>query len=129
MYTGQPMMRISRAWMTRVYPRVYGATFAASRGVDPGRGLSPCVRGNLFGFRLVACIMGSIPVCKGQPSILIQGLASPGVYPRVYGATVNLLSGREVNRGLSPCVRGNLGDSLFSVRGTGSIPVCTGQPT
>ena len=52
----------------RAYPRVCGATAAASAFSRPGLGLSPRVRGNLSSCAVAALIAGPIPACAGQPA-------------------------------------------------------------
>ncbi len=50
-----------------VYPRVYGATWAARHSEDGSQGLSPCVRGYLHARARGRVGGGSIPVCTGLP--------------------------------------------------------------
>ncbi len=50
------------------------------------------------------------------------------VYPRVYGATKQQAKLEIQQRGLSPCVRGYLGQDEDVTVYMGSIPVCTGLP-
>ena len=93
-----------------------------------GSGLSPCVRGNLFGAIPIAPSMGSIPVRTGEPCLPSGRLRSCMVYPRAYGGTIprGYDSGPVV--GLSPCVRGNRHDIYLHRAEFGSIPVRTGEP-
>ncbi len=50
------------------------------------------------------------------------------VYPRVYGGTVCVARQSRQSPGLSPRVRGNLGDGRRAGPCGGSIPACTGEP-
>ena len=51
-----------------------------------------------------------------------------GVYPRVCGGTMALWLYSRVTEGLSPRVRGNLGDERELAFERGSIPACAGEP-
>ena len=85
--TGEPEARLISEWTGRVYPRVYGGTFSAARGLRPRKGLSPRVRGNRVAPR------------RDRPD--------RGSYPRVYGGTKRFCSTKCRVYGLSPRVRGN----------------------
>ena len=104
---GEPRRTPTHGPRTTVYPRVCGGTFQAAGLARPPKGLSPRVRGNLAGRRLVQAAKGSIPACAGEPLASRSGLCARRVYPRVCGGTPD---GRVVCvrcQGLSPRVRGN----------------------
>ena len=91
-------------------------------------GLSPCVRGNLILGYASNPAGWSIPVCTGEPVILLSVTSAEWVYPRVYGGTgLRMRPSRRIG-GLSPCVRGNPRHSVARGHGGRSIPVCTGEP-
>ena len=77
---------------------------------------------------------GSIPACAGQPRASRPYFPSPCdalVYPRVCGAAAHTgyTVGQNVDRGLSPRVRGSLLPGQGQGRGCErSIPACAGQP-
>ena len=55
--------------------------------------------------------------------------ASIGVYPRVCGGTPSAPHHAYLPQGLSPRVRGNLLQIVFSISVGRSIPACAGEPT
>ena len=71
----------------RVYPRMYGETCRGELMESDEMGLSPHVRGNLFGKGNVRRELGSIPACTGKPSRRPSPAGQAGVYPRMYGET------------------------------------------
>ena len=90
-----------------VYPHVYGGTFASSRALRPGQGLSPCVWGHLTYKVLIMATLGSIPMCMGAPWGLDIVAFVQRVYPHVYGGTSSRYVGMRSPMGLSPCVWGH----------------------
>ena len=72
---------------SRAYPRVCGATEIEELMNLGEKGLSPRVRGNLFGGHHARPSRGPIPACAGQPFQAEGNLKAPGAYPRVCGAT------------------------------------------
>ena len=110
--TGEPNRTTQGCGCSRVYPRVYGGTFACYRGPAPLAGLSPRVRGNLTDDAQNPSGLGSIPACTGEPGPQPRRRPAAGVYPRVYGGTLRLPSFRNTAQGLSPRVRGNRGEHL-----------------
>ena len=74
------------------------------------------------------CILGSIPACAGKPSAQSCRNAWRRVYPRVCGEAQDRLSLVVPIEGLSPRVRGSLGQSGMFDQDTGSIPACAGKP-
>ena len=91
-------------------------------------GLSPRVRGNPRRIAARMLCPRSIPACAGEPCRPVRP-ASPGrVYPRVCGGTARLATVTNVNKGLSPRVRGNPFQARYGQAGGGSIPACAGEP-
>ena len=70
-----------------VYPRVCGGTPADAKKAAAPRGLSPRVRGNHEAGRRDHPRVGSIPACAGEPVMVVGGMSSSWVYPRVCGGT------------------------------------------
>ena len=91
-----------------VYPRVCGGTPPFARCACVNWGLSPRVRGNLFGVLVWIEVRGSIPACAGEPDRGAEHAASAAVYPRVCGGT-------------TPC----RAECHHHQR---SIPACAGEP-
>ncbi len=113
----------------RVYPRVCGGTPEPPPTPLHATGLSPRVRGNLILAGPSGRLKRSIPACAGEPP---PGRCSPRllrVYPRVCGGTVPGAGEVGAGRGLSPRVRGNLGQACADAAATGSIPACAGEPS
>ena len=125
---GEPPRRGRAQELGRVYPRVCGGTSSEDAGTSAGRGLSPRVRGNPFPASSSLAWMGSIPACAGEPGGWRTTAPYRAVYPRVCGGTDGSLGARAGDKGLSPRVRGNLGDVGGAVRRQGSIPACAGEP-
>ncbi len=126
--TGLPTAPPSARWWRRVYPRVYGATDMSCKALFIQQGLSPCVRGYQAHADRSMIVQGSIPVCTGLPERGGRDPEKHGVYPRVYGATVESGWKPDGMLGLSPCVRGYRHPRGRRRHPQGSIPVCTGLP-
>ena len=127
--TGEPSFGPAKPIPTRVYPRVYGGTFARDTRPRPGQGLSPRVRGNHFSAGISLIVRRSIPACTGEPFLHRGHRVSVTVYPRVYGGTGGVVRQRFGIGGLSPRVRGNLLTVLPRGLFERSIPACTGEPS
>ena len=84
---GEPSRCAALDFSIWVYPRVCGGTICCHRHSPFSEGLSPRVRGNQFGFRVVASGGGSIPACAGEPREGVYRRREVGVYPRVCGGT------------------------------------------
>ena len=112
-----------------VYPRVCGGTTARNRPLLPVAGLSPRVRGNRIDPARVASYAWSIPACAGEPRDADGKHDGVGVYPRVCGGTTCPALARDGPGGLSPRVRGNLGQAQTSAAAIRSIPACAGEPS
>ena len=108
---------------------MYGETAATRIATPLRRGLSPRVRGNLGRAERPASRVGSIPACTGKPTRPDGSRQLRGVYPRVYGETIEAAGTRALMTGLSPRVRGNRGGGRPNVGVHWSIPACTGKPT
>ena len=107
---------------------MYGGTGARQRQRSAVRGLSPRVRGNLFGAGWSGPYDRSIPACTGEPTRKKDIAPLSRVYPRVYGGTTLGLGCRLSVRGLSPRVRGNRCPACPVTPVSRSIPACTGEP-
>ena len=70
----------------------------------------------------------SIPACAGEPTVMLIRDDATGVYPRVCGGTPEPQPAPDPTPGLSPRVRGNLGDAGENQGRRGSIPACAGEP-
>ena len=91
-------------------------------------GLSPRVRGNRRRDDAVPIVRGSIPACAGEPDEGRRRQDGAGVYPRVCGGTWMEAGADGTEPGLSPRVRGNLGETVLDAFEDGSIPACAGEP-
>ena len=104
---GEPCSAALSASMAEVYPRVCGGTFTTFPESCILTGLSPRVRGNHFKIALARWLNRSIPACAGEPSSATTHRGFHWVYPRVCGGTAVPLGTSNLERGLSPRVRGN----------------------
>ncbi len=125
---GEPLTRSPPDSCARVYPRVCGGTVDSEAGTATEQGLSPRVRGNLLSLEFHPDAGGSIPACAGEPPPVFRAPLVTGVYPRVCGGTASSARPRAAFRGLSPRVRGNLGNRIPRLQRGGSIPACAGEP-
>ena len=125
---GEPAPDARPDQQAEVYPRVCGGTASLLVQAAGAPGLSPRVRGNLYGDHGGQIPVGSIPACAGEPGTPADPASGPRVYPRVCGGTYQV--GQEVQKdmGLSPRVRGNHEFRLEPMAGTRSIPACAGEP-
>ena len=104
--------------MPWVYPRVCGAIYFGYGCDGEGEGLSPRVRGNRHKSLDRPFHVRSIPACAGQSDGHIAMGKLGGVYPRVCGAIIRRRRANSSSLGLSPRVRGNLGQSGATLRPT-----------
>ena len=86
--TGEPPVILPCYRIGRVYPRVYGGTYAPFHYSHVVSGLSPRVRGNQSEPSLWRVALGSIPACTGEPGLPRTRGCAMEVYPRVYGGTL-----------------------------------------
>ena len=126
--TGNPIYDIQRLTKTRVYPRVYGESKIPSAQSSECSGLSPRVRGILITSPPHIRETRSIPACTGNPASRNDPRRYGKVYPRVYGESPLRGTLIAAAPGLSPRVRGILGNGRVAKLDTGSIPACTGNP-
>ena len=125
-----------------------GGTSGVSAILKLAEGLSPRVRGNQESARQRPAAHRSIPACAGEPGIRCSAIYYLRVYPRVCGGTtcsiVDVATVVGLSRvcggtwiaslmaperyGLSPRVRGNLGQPAGWRVGQRSIPACAGEP-
>ena len=125
---GEPPRQSAPGRPTKVYPRVCGG----ADGHDPtsgyGNGLSPRVRGSLWGFSTGITESRSIPACAGEPDKPREQWLQRWVYPRVCGGASSYTPRAPARSGLSPRVRGSR-DLVYSGLNFGrSIPACAGEP-
>ena len=125
---GEPAPTPTRDVSDWVYPRVCGGTGRGAQMRQTASGLSPRVRGNRDRTQYVGPPNRSIPACAGEP--LHRGCKRRlgGVYPRVCGGTVHEHGKPDVQRGLSPRVRGNRVLGQEQSESARSIPACAGEP-
>ena len=126
--TGKPARRARASTEPGVYPRMYGEPPFDVLRFPFQVGLSPHVRGNLFGAPGAGKSLGSIPACTGKPATSLRVSMPAAVYPRMYGETSIAMLQANGPRGLSPHVRGNLLNVSSTWVGVRSIPACTGKP-
>ena len=126
--TGKPQVRIHDLKLRKVYPRAYGETDGAIHTGAPPQGLSPRLRGNLPARYRASRFSGSIPALTGKPPPALRRRAASGVYPRAYGETSAKSVCSCLTEGLSPRLRGNLGQVGLQLPDRGSIPALTGKP-
>ena len=126
---GEPRC-VPRAALPRgVYPRVCGGAELDAAGADGPRGLSPRVRGSRLHRRFRARDYRSIPACAGEPHWRNDCGFVVRVYPRVCGGATIRIDAEDLEKGLSPRVRGSRSMGVAIVRRNGSIPACAGEPT
>ena len=127
-WAGQPYRLPKRRNLTKVYPRVGGATPSTAKEFGTWNGLSPRGRGNLEQGSGNHIGLGSIPAWAGQPLPSPANLKLIPVYPRVGGATTIMKIFISGTAGLSPRGRGNLANVGLLESLLGSIPAWAGQP-
>ena len=125
---GEPRPPTSLSRVGAVYPRVCGGTRLHVHKLRHKGGLSPRVRGNRPGGKLLGFQVWSIPACAGEPLDDLGGLAHQEVYPRVCGGTGAGRNSPHRGEGLSPRVRGNPAATVRVRERAGSIPACAGEP-
>ena len=108
-WAGQPTGSRLTTGLSKVYPRVGGATGFRPDQAFYGGGLSPRGRGNPPSSLEAPLPRGSIPAWAGQPWQTGPSQPRKSVYPRVGGATEDWSPFLQEQVGLSPRGRGNLG--------------------
>ena len=125
---GEPGPSPGRSDRHPVYPRACGGTGSGRARIATLNGLSPRLRGNLFGVQDHADAAGSIPAPAGEPSTPTAPVFVLSVYPRACGGTAGGRMSSRTCKGLSPRLRGNPirtgGRRIFA----GSIPAPAGEP-
>ena len=127
-WAGQPLLCLIECLSIRVYPRVGGATAKGEPLRGGVVGLSPRGRGNRRGVLERAEPPGSIPAWAGQPYGHGDDAVLRTVYPRVGGATGEIITQIITPIGLSPRGRGNPDPELSDAMIERSIPAWAGQP-
>ena len=127
-YAGKPEPWPPTCCRPAVYPRVCGETLHAAAQAEMQCGLSPRMRGNPLPLRRPAFRYRSIPAYAGKPTPDLGRLEEARVYPRVCGETRAEISACTTQQGLSPRMRGNLGDHAGGTFAGGSIPAYAGKP-
>ena len=125
---GEPSRCRPRGADRRVYPRECGGTRHRLPRAARRPGLSPRVRGNPPLERPRPSARGSIPASAGEPRPGAGAAARWRVYPRECGGTRICATVHPAREGLSPRVRGNLGEDLSQRELLGSIPASAGEP-
>ncbi len=126
---GEPARRLSTFCSGEVYPRVCGGAVNVRLPGQPGKGLSPRVRGSPSGLDQPSVYVRSIPACAGEPQAPSASRSLKGVYPRVCGGAFGSDSGIHRSSGLSPRVRGSPHRSRVFANLVRSIPACAGEPS
>ena len=125
---GEPHPRRLQWVQCRAYPRGCGGTSKRAIVAHSWTGLSPRVRGNLAEGVDVPSCDGPIPAGAGEPFPLIDTSAGTRAYPRGCGGTSLTPVTAMPDKGLSPRVRGNLGEQCYSFSPLGPIPAGAGEP-
>ncbi len=125
---GEPRRKDGRRAGRRDYPRVCGGTMALTRCWVMPWGLSPRVRGNHSNAAALFQPLGTIPACAGEPHGQAKTGAGVRDYPRVCGGTWLDIDKKHDLQGLSPRVRGNLGELNYGRNKNRTIPACAGEP-
>ena len=127
-HAGEPARALGAVPKARVYPRPRGGTRGRGRRGSCRYGLSPPTRGNLRPPTIRATRHGSIPAHAGEPRSQAGRTASPSVYPRPRGGTIDDGIHPEAVLGLSPPTRGNPPRRRSGAGGLRSIPAHAGEP-
>ena len=125
---GEPGRERLPSFPWRVYPRGCGGAAAISEWERGVKGLSPRVRGSLLDEGRDGFTVGSIPAGAGEPVTSRGHRSGPRVYPRGCGGAAFPLARADLNRGLSPRVRGSPAQNVKRGRLRGSIPAGAGEP-
>ncbi len=125
---GEPWKRYCKACYHEVYPRACGGTDVEQINDEITRGLSPRVRGNLFGPVTYRAVQRSIPARAGEPPVDCSVERGSWVYPRACGGTAQSSMPTADAGGLSPRVRGNQVTFIYRRLINRSIPARAGEP-
>ena len=125
---GEPRSQ-PHSWQSRrVYPRGCGGAGQPVPARPSGWGLSPRVRGSLNPYGKAFGPMGSIPAGAGEPRAQRSPVNVTRVYPRGCGGAGSPTPWARKSKGLSPRVRGSLGNQRGRRSLRGSIPAGAGEP-
>ena len=111
-----------------VYPRACGGTCQYGGEGDDPLGLSPRLRGNQRCSWCGRVRIWSIPAPAGEPPTEETPPVVWWVYPRACGGTIGGALEWRPHLGLSPRLRGNLGDRRVGEHRRRSIPAPAGEP-
>ena len=125
---GEPLRHPQPPRYRWVYPRGCGGASSSSPSSPASRGLSPRVRGSLFGRRHRGAARGSIPAGAGEPIRAPSARKTPRVYPRGCGGAYRIEQVKLSDSGLSPRVRGSPRCRIRRRVDRGSIPAGAGEP-
>ena len=89
-------------------------------------GLSPRLRGNPSQYGVCSQVRRSIPAPAGEPPVVSAPIVGTTVYPRACGGTLPSSVWSWSGYGLSPRLRGNLGNGATDLLDAGSIPAPAG---
>ena len=112
----------------RFIPAPAGEPSSAPSTGDLEIGLSPRLRGNRLPFADAVPALGFIPAPAGEPISFTRPSETAAVYPRACGGTKQFDLSVEVERGLSPRLRGNQGRQRPPRGRPGFIPAPAGEP-
>ena len=126
---GEPASPFSILSARKVYPRACGGTAIPEAVIRVWLGLSPRLRGNRFSFICLLALCRSIPAPAGEPLALPAPIEAGQVYPRACGGTCVWFPSTTLIWGLSPRLRGNLGQTEQPPESPGSIPAPAGEPS
>ena len=124
---GETISFLSRRYFVQVYPRLCGGNMGEIHLASGLMGLSPLVRGKLQSPISTMSLMGSIPACAGETSWPLTIGSTARVYPRLCGGNSRTRFEHHLVAGLSPLVRGKLGQHYRYHPNSGSIPACAGE--
>ena len=127
-HAGEPLTWTPTSSAKGVYPRACGGTRVRFSISSSMVGLSPRMRGNPRPCGPCSSASGSIPAHAGEPVPAPPSCKGREVYPRACGGT--RADGWIVLScsGLSPRMRGNLGEGRGVYVEEGSIPAHAGEP-
>ena len=127
-HAGEPLLVPVDVQSSRVYPRACGGTSPPRRPTHGRPGLSPRMRGNPQFFENRGWVAGSIPAHAGEPRPPSGPPWPRRVYPRACGGTLVDKVAQNVDKGLSPRMRGNLAHYATAPADWRSIPAHAGEP-
>ena len=112
-YTGETVEADVALSVRRVYPRIYGGNPPPANMPSKNSGLSPHIRGKLFGVMRWMAPIRSIPAYTGETKNSPPRPPPGEVYPRIYGGNNRSWNSSSGCKGLSPHIRGKLVRILY----------------